>query len=291
MLYVFFIIHHDILEMKGKRLSKYDDIMKRLGRLRPHDFIEWLCPELQSIQKVSFEDREFELTHRRVDTLYLIDEKDIGKFLLHLEFQAQLKDDFSIRMHEYSTRIRKEYKLPVMTVALFLESGKDVINLDPVDRCELAGKLISEFHYTKIILPENDWRTVIDKKIVALLPLIPLTKIPKGEELKALNEAKESIENLSDQILKGEMAAIFYLIGGYRYKEFIRKIIGEKLMLDLMQSDTYRETIEIGELKERKKIATNMLKKGMEIFFVSETTGLSKAEVIELQKQLQNPSS
>ena len=266
-------------------MSKYDDLMKRLGRLRPNDFIQWLYPELQSVKSVSFEDREFELTHRRVDVLYKVEEERLGEFLIHLEFQAQPNKDFSMRMHEYSTRIRREYKLPVASVAIFLESSKAVRDLEPIDRCEFAGKITSEFNYTKIILPENDWRTIIGKKIVALLPLIPLAKISNEEEQQALNEAKEAIENLSDQNLKGELAAIFYLIGGYRYKESIRRIIGDRLMLDLMQSDTYRETVEMAELKKAKEIAINMLDEGMEISFICKVTKLPEKEVVLLQEQ------
>ena len=133
-------------------MPKYDPIMKRLGRLLPDDFVKWLCPNFNP-QQVTFEDREFELTQRRVDLLYKVKTEDVGEFFLHLEFQGAWEKDFSVRLHEYSTRIRREFDLPVKTVAVFLDSSSTIRETEPVDRCELAGELISEFHYTKIILP------------------------------------------------------------------------------------------------------------------------------------------
>lgn len=236
-------------------LSKYDNVVKRLGRLCPKDFVLWLCPDMK-VSTVSFEDREFELTNRRVDILYKVQTVDIGEFYFHLEFQVELNQDFSMRMHEYSTRIQRELKLPVKTVAVFLNSTEPIRQLVPVDRCEFAGKLISEFHYSKIILPDEDWRTILEKGFPALWTLLPLTKIAKNEDQEALAKASVEIEKIPGKELRGELAAIFYLIGGYRYPKVVRQVIGEKLMQDLMESATYREAVESGE----KKILLKVLK-------------------------------
>ena len=270
--------------------GKYDDLVKRLGRLRPNDFVQWLCSDLGKVQSVSFEDREFELTHRRVDVLYKVKTKEVGEFYFHLEFQGALKRDFSIRLHEYATRIRREFKLPVRTVAVFLSSTKAIRNLIPVDRCKIAGEVVSEFHYTKLILPRENWKSIIAKRLPALLPLIPLTKIPKGEEQKALAKAADGIESLLDDELRSELAAVFYLVGGYTYPENVRQVIGEKLMLDLMKSATYRETFEAGEKKKAKAIAKNMLAKSCDIAFIAEVTGLSADEIRKLKAEPGKPS-
>lgn len=236
---------------RDRSLAKYDDIVKRLGRLRPQDLVSWLCPNLK-VQKVSFEDREFELTHRHIDILYKA-ETNKGEFYIHLEFQVQLTEDFAIRLHEYSTRIYREFKLPVKTIAVFLESSSSIEALKPIHRCEFAGDLISEFHYTKVILPDEYWKDILKKEIPALLALIPLTKIPKGEEQDALKMASHSIEKISDKQLRAELAAIFFLIGGYIHPKTVKQVIGEKLMQDLMESSTYREAVELGEKMAKKK--------------------------------------
>ena len=260
--------------------------MKRLGRLCPKDFIRWLFPQM-TIQKISFEDREFELTHRRVDILYKVKTKRLGEFYIHLEFQVELKekDNFSIRLHEYATRIRKEFGLPVKTVGIFLDSTKVIRELLPVDRSEFDGQLISEFHYTKIILPDESWENILAKDIPALFALIPVTKIPKGEAKKALSQAAKNIEKISDKGQRGELAAILYLIGGYKHKEAIGQVIGEKLMLDLMESATYRETIEKGEKKKAKDIAKNMLTEGCSIALITKVTGLTANEIRKLKAE------
>ena len=267
-------------------MAKYDDLIKRLGRLCPKDFIHWLFPGL-NIQKISFEDREFELTYRRVDLLYKIKSKRLGEFYFHLEFQGELTEGFSIRLHEYATRIRKEFGLPVKTVAVFLDSTKAIEELLPIDRCEFDGQVVSEFHYTKIILPNEKWQDILAKGIPALCPLLPVTKIPKGEDREALSQAAKNIEQISDKALRGELAAILYMVGGYDYKEAIRQVIGEKLMLDLMESATYRETFEAGEkkgIKEGEKaVAKNMLAKRCDIAFIAEVTGLTLEEIAKLK--------
>ena len=271
-------------------MSKYDDLVKRLGRLCPDDFVRWLFPNLK-VKKVSFEDREFELTYRRVDLLYKVNAEKLGEFYFHLEFQVILEDDFAMRLHEYVTRIHRQFGLPVKTVAVFLDSTQAIKDLLPVDRHEFAGELISEFHYTKIILPEEQWSEVMTKGIPALLPLIPLTKIQKGEEKEALSQAAKVIAKLPDKQLRKELAAILYLIGGYDYKEAIKEVIGEKLMLDLMKSATYQETIELGKkegIKEggnekAKSIAKNMLAKGCDVVFIAEVTGLTADEIRQLK--------
>ncbi len=234
-------------------MSKYDDLLKKLARLSPQDFVEWLCPQFPKIEKVTFEDREFELTYRRVDTLYKVKATQVGEFFIHLEFQASLSSDLAMRLHEYSARIHRELNLPIKTVVIFLDSTPAIKALKPVERLELAGEIISEFHYTKIVLPEESWETVVAKGLPAILPLIPFTKIPPGEERQALSKAADAIENLQNAKIRAELAAALYLLAGYTYSETIQDVIKEKLMLDLMQSKTYRKMAEneqkTGEIK------------------------------------------
>ena len=233
--------------------AKYDDLVKRLGRLRPQDFVQWVCPNLKDVQGVSFEDREFELTHRRVDILYQVATKEAGKFFLHVEFQTQLPVGFPLRLLEYSARIRREVKRPVKTVVIFLKNTKAIRELETVDRCEIGGELINEFHYTKVILPNEPWQALLEKNLPVLYALVPLSQIAEGEESQALGKAVQRIEEVEDTQLRGELGGILYLLGGYRYPTTIRTIVGEKLMQDLMQSETYREAVEAGEVKGEMK--------------------------------------
>jgi predicted transposase YdaD len=200
-------------------LAKYDDLVKRLARLCPKDFVQWVCPQMPKIEAASFADREFELTYRRVDTLYKVKAKQIGEFFLHLEFQADLSDDLVLRLHEYSARMHRDLTLPIKTVVVFLAATPAIKALEPVERVELAGEIISEFRYTKIVLPQEYWKSVIAKGLPALWPLIPFTQIPQGEERQALHKAAEAIEHLQDTKMRAELAAALYLLGGYIYSD------------------------------------------------------------------------
>jgi predicted transposase YdaD len=242
-------------------MAKYDELVKQLGRLCPKDFVRWLCPQVGEIQSISFEDREFEFTYRRVDLLYKVTTGSGEEFLFHLEFQAELKSDFLLRIQEYSTRIRREFGLPVNTVVVFLISTPEIRQLKAVDRCKIGNKTVSLFRYTKIILPREDYRKLIEKELPALLPLIPFAKIPKGEEEQALRKAAASIEAISEKNLRAELAAVLYFLSGYRYSGILKKIVGEKLMKDLMESVTYREAVELERRTTKLAALTKILRK------------------------------
>ena len=150
-------------------------------------------------------------------------------------------------------------------MVVFLESTKAIEALEPVDRSELAGEVISEFRYTKIIFSEKGWQEIIDLGFPALLPLIPLSRILQGEERQALGKAAESIGELSDSKERGELAAALYLLAGYLYSKTIQEVIKERLMLDLMQSETYRKVAEseqkTGEVKGEVKALLKILRR------------------------------
>jgi hypothetical protein len=233
-------------------LAKYDEIVKRLGRLRGKDFIQWFCPELNILEEnISFEDREFEkvITTRRVDLLYLVKKENGEQFYFLLEFETGSYTDYEFRFLEYFVFVWRGVKLPIKPVVIFLNSTRTIQNNPTSLQCKIEEEQICDFRYTKVILPEKNWKWVLEKKLVALLPLLPISQIPKEEEEEALKETIEQIEKIPDEEQRAEIAGAFYLIGGYKYKKTIDKFIGEKLMEDLMESETYREAVELGEKK------------------------------------------
>lgn len=237
-------------------MAKTDEIVKRLGQLRPEDFVKWVYPEVK-FEEISFQDREFVSTQRRVDGLFLVKSKEIGEFYFHLEFQAELKakEDFGLRMLEYATLIWKTLKKPVKTVAIFLETGPKIRELEPLKQCKIGEEVVLEFRYEKIILPEKNWDEVLKSGFPALFPLIPLAKIPREEAIEAIKKTFKEIEKVKESGLKEELLAYFYLLGGRKYKDILKQVIGEKLMKDMMESATYREAVEQGEeIKARKAI-------------------------------------
>lgn len=231
-------------------MAKTDEIVKRLGQLRPEDFVKWVYPEL-IFEKISFQDREFVSTQRRVDGLFLVKSKELGEFYFHLEFQAELKakEDFGLRMLEYATLIWKTLKKPVKTVAIFLETSPKIRELEPLKQCKIGEEVLIDFRYKKIVLPEMKWEEVLKSGFPALFPLIPLSKIPEEESAEAIKKTFKEIEKVKEKGLKEELAMYFYLLGGTKYKEILKQIIGEKLMKDMMESATYREIFEQGEEK------------------------------------------
>lgn len=225
----------------------YDPLAKRLGRLKGDDFVRFVCPKMK-IEKVSFCDREFELTHRRVDTLYKVETKEYGEFFLNLEFQGNPEENFLERLFLYSSRVLYEYKLPVKTVVFFLKSTKGVRELPCPFEQKLGEEELTRLNYTKIILAEADWKAILKTKFEGLLPLIPLMKIEKAELKEALEKTVKTIEKIKDGELRKDLAGIFYMISEDKYsKKLITGLIGDKLMEELKESRVYQELIAEGK--------------------------------------------
>lgn len=231
-------------------MGKYDDVVKHLGRLRGEDFVRWIYPELKiTKENISFEDREFEKvnTSRRVDLLYKVRREEGKEFFFLLEFETGSYSDFHLRFLEYFAFVLRGVNLPVKPVVVFLNSTKMIEEIPCKIECRIEEELICEFHYTKIILPEEGWKKILEKELIALLPLIPFSKIPSEEKEEALKRTIEAIERIENKEERAEIAGAFYIIGGYKYEESVRRMLGEKLMEELMQSGTYKEIFEKGK--------------------------------------------
>lgn len=244
-------------------MGKYDDVVKHLGRLRGEDFIKWVYPDLPITKNnISFEDREFEKVSisRRVDLLYKVKTEKREEFYFLLEFETGSYKDFHYRFLEYFTLIWSVLDRPVKPVVVFLNSTKTIQNNQCQIECKIEEEVICQFQYTKIILPEEPWRKVLEKKLIALLPLIPFSQIPKEEKEEALKRTIEEIEKIEDKQQRAEIAGAFYILGGYKYEKPMKRLIGEKLMEELMMSGTYKEIFEKGEEKAIKRNILKILK-------------------------------
>jgi predicted transposase YdaD len=268
-------------------MSKYDDMMKRLGRLRPQDFIRWFCPQIKEIESITFEDREFEWTHRRVDLLYHVKTKELGEFYLELEFETSNHADFPYRMLEYFSRIWKAVELPLKPVAIFLNVTESIRKIPHEIQCKIGKEVICSFRYEKILLPEEPWQKVLSNKLPALLPLVSLSQIPKGEEELALKQTVEELEKIEDKALRSELLAIFYLLGSYKYQALLKTLLGAKLMEDLMESPAYREAVEFGERKGELKGEVKGEQKSIQKFLEARFQKLPSVLLEELS-QIQN---
>lgn len=222
-------------------MSRYDEPLKRLGRLRPNDFIQWLCPKIKTLKRIRFEDREFEIVRRSADLLYRIKSAEEEEFCLHIEFQGILKDDLVLRLFEYSTLIHKNTRLPTQTVVVFLENTPAIESLSTTYQNKLGSTVFSEFRFTKLVLPKMSWRDILEKGLPALFPLIPFCEIKEEEEFEALQQTEQALQHLEDKKLKLELETLFAVLGGYQFPELIRQLLGEKRMRELMESAIYQD--------------------------------------------------
>lgn len=241
-------------------MAKYDPLAKRIGRLKPLDFVKFAYPK-SKVEEITFEDREFEFTHKNVDLLLKVKSKEEGEFYFHLEFQGNITEKtFLERMLVYSARIMEEFGKPVKTMVIFLRSTKEIRELPSPMKWSLAGEDLISLNYTKFILPEENWKNLLKKGMEAFLPLIPLTKIPKGEEKEALKQTIEKIERIKDPKIRQEFAALFYVVGQDNYeKNLIETLIGGKLMAELLESKTLQSFKDEGKIEKSKELMIELL--------------------------------
>jgi hypothetical protein len=247
--------------------------VKHLGRLRGEDFVHWIYPDLKiTKENICFADREFEKvsTTRRVDLLYHVKKENGEGFHFLLEFETGSYVDFHLRFLEYFAFVCKGVGGPVKPVVVFLNSTKTIQNNLSNFECKIEEEVICQFQYTKIILPEEHWKLVLEKKLIALLPLIPIAKIPEEEKEEALKKTIEEIEKIEDKQQRAEIAGAFYIIGGYKHESAIKRMIGEKLMEELMMSGTYKEIFEKGEEKGEEKAEKRSILKILKTKFKKE---------------------
>lgn len=255
------------------KLGKYDDVVKHLGRLRGEDFVKWIYPNLEiSKENIFFDNREFERinTSRRVDLLYRVKKENGEEFYFLLEFETGSYTDYHFRFLEYFTFVWRGVNLPIKPVVVFLNSTKTIQENPCKIECKIEEEVICTFQYSKIILPEENWRTVLARKLLALLPLIPISKIPEEEREEALKKTIEEIEKIEDKQQRAEIAGAFYILGGYKYEEPIKRMIGDKLMEELMQSGTYKEIFEKGEEKGEERAEKRSILKFLRTKFKKE---------------------
>lgn len=280
-----------------KHLGKYDDVVKYLGRLRGEDFVHWIYPDLKiTKENISFADREFEKvsTTRRVDLLYHVKMENGEDFHFLLEFETGSYVDFHLRFLEYFAFVWKGVGRPVKPVVVFLNSTKTIQNNLSKFECKIEEEVICHFQYTKIILPEEHWKTVLEKKLMALLPLVPIAKIPEEEKEEALKKTIEEIEKIEDKQQRAEIAGAFYIIGGYKHENTIKRMIGEKLMEELMMSGTYKEIFEKGEEKAGRRHILKFLRTKFKKDFpqieekLNSVEGLNELEILVEKAALAN---
>jgi predicted transposase YdaD len=102
----------------------FDNVCKVLAEKYPADFVRWLIAEESTNVKVL--KTELSLEPIRADSVTFL---QTANQILHIEFQTLTQSNPAIpfRMLDYSVRLKRQYKCPVVQVVIFLQQTDDEI--------------------------------------------------------------------------------------------------------------------------------------------------------------------
>jgi hypothetical protein len=145
----------------------YDHALKSLMGDRAAEIIPQLLPEAEV---VSEENIEIKRELLRADLVYLVQYK--GKpHILNLELQTNADSDMAFRMLLYHVELHLHYRLPVISVVLYLFEASVA---EPPFR-ETGGdeEEILTLHYRVIALWTLDVREYVEKRIIGMYTFLP----------------------------------------------------------------------------------------------------------------------
>jgi predicted transposase/invertase (TIGR01784 family) len=227
---------------------------------------------------------------------------DIDEYiLLHTEVQGKNEKDFAERMFAYYIRIWDKYRKPITSVAILTENNSAVKNQNKIVMKSYGTEQI--FKYTLIDITQNSYFYNIKSRNpvrIAISLLSSSCKLPKWERkadiinrLTKLGLNQENINILlafvdrlkpmnNEEVLKFEE----YVVKNYKGEApMILTSWEEKGIKKGLRQGIQKGRLE-GKLEGKREttytMAAKLKKSGVSISIISETTGLSEAEIKNL---------
>ncbi len=241
--------------------------------------IEQAAPWLldQPVQSVKHEENiELPVSNIRSDQVFRVTLADGKEIIMHLEFEASSTvQEMRWRMLQYMTRLAEKFKMPISVVLYLGNKGKD-------DTGNHREEKIT-WQYKVIRLQDIQARELLDMDRVSLLPLIGLTT-PKEAE-KEHFEAIDIIKRRATGRHKKQLLTfLLELVPDRRLMDMVETYLEKD---DLLLNTPYLQKIrdqgrEEERGKERKMIAKEMKKEGLDVNMIIKFTKLTVEEIEKL---------
>ncbi|MGL6138874.1 MAG: Rpn family recombination-promoting nuclease/putative transposase [Planktothrix sp.] len=258
----------------------FDNICKFLAENFSEDLASWLLGF--PIQLTQLSPTELSLEPIRADSLILLQSDQL---VLHTEFQTQPDAMMPFRMLDYRVRVYRRFPQKSMRqVVIYLQPTKSPLVQQNTFRLE---KTSHEFEVIRL------WEQPTEEflRIPGLLPFAVLSQT--NDPALVLTQISQITQQIADQRVQSNlMAASAILAGLVLEPQVIQRIIRS----DIMQESTmYQEILRQGKEQGRaeglsegraqalKQVAILLLKMGMSLEQIAETTQLTVAQIQELQ--------
>jgi predicted transposase YdaD len=223
----------------------FDNVCKILAEKYPEDFVRWLIGgESTNIEVLK---TELSLEPIRADSVIFI---QADNQILHLEFQTltKSKPPIPFRTLDYSVRLKRQYKCPVVQVVIFLQETDNEIAFT-----EQYVDDTTVHRYRAVRMWEQDSSLFLGNS--ALLPLAPLCRTDSPREL--LSQVSQEVAKIADREARQNTAACTEILAGLRFeKDLIRQLLSEDIM---QESVIYQDILQKGKQQEACSLCMSLL--------------------------------
>lgn len=254
----------------------YDDTCRFLAEHFSADFASWLLGEPIALTEI--QPSELSLDPIRADALILLESTES---VLHLEFQTLPKDNVPFRMLDYGVRMyRKNPTKPMRQVVIYLKQTAS-------ERVYQTSFSMECTHHEFEVIRIWEQPASLFLQYPGLIPFAVLGQCADAEE--TLRQAAQSVDQLPDPTTKANLMAASGILAGLKLgNEIVNRIVRRDIM---QESSVYRSILAEGEQKKQREIALNLLREGLSVEIIARGTGLSIAEVQQLQQQIDTPQN
>ncbi len=213
----------------------YDNACKYLAEQYPSEFVRWLLGV--EVQEIAVLKTELTLEPIRADAVTFV---QAANQILHIEFQTLTASEppLKFRMLDYSVRLKRQYRCPVVQVVIFLQETRAEIAFSEEYRDDTTIHC-----YQVIRLWEQDSATFLANP--ALLPLAALTQTNSPQALLA--QVTEQVARIPDREQRQNIAGCTEILAGLRFeKDLIRQLLREDIMResviyqDIVQKEAFK---------------------------------------------------
>ncbi|MBD2521239.1 DUF4351 domain-containing protein [Nostoc sp. FACHB-133] len=249
----------------------YDNACKYLAEQYPAEFVRWLLGvEVQQIEVLK---TELTLEPIRADSVTFL---QAANQILHIEFQTLAKSNpaLNFRMLDYSVRLKRQYRCPVVQVLIFLQETTNEMAFTEEYRDNTTIH-----QYQVVRLWEQDSTLFLANP--ALLPLASLTRTDSPQTLLA--QVAERVATIPDREERQNIAGCVEILAGLRFeKDLVRQFLREDIM---KESVIYQDIVQ----KEAFKLISRLLKRrfgDINGSLVEQVSNLSAEQLEELGEAL-----
>lgn len=222
----------------------YDQIVKLSAITDPQGFLDVFA---RGLKLYATRSEELPSQARRADEVWEVIFPSGKHGILHIEFQTQVKDDIGLRLAGYALRLFQQYKLPVLSVVIFLRPAAHI----PVSPFgwDWDSREALRYHYESIRLWELSAEQLLETTFYDIWPFAALMRQQVTLEYE-IELAKRVAQAPVEREHIGDIMQRLGILAGVRLSKSDSKKLAERINA-IMNEEILKESTYIQALIEK----------------------------------------